>query len=167
MHAVSFLGYREMTKEDQNRIAEKIQDEVYQAVVDGYTHFICGLSSFSDQIFVDVVSYMKSFYPALTLEAVFACRLQLNTLNPQLRFHLPIFDKITILSSHYSAMCYHQKNQYLISSDRIIALYNGQKGNRIHRLLTYAKKHLRDLRIISISSLNQKFFGDYVFPPKD
>lgn len=117
---------------------------VQQAILDGYRHFITGMSRGMDLWAAMCVLDFKRAYPGLTLEAAIPCPEQPSRWPAEdVRFYnlvLSRCDTRTVLSPRYTAGCMDKRNRYMVDhSSLLIAAFDGRSGGTRNTCL-YAER---------------------------
>ena len=117
---------------------------VQQAILDGYRHFITGMSRGMDLWAAMCVLDFRRAYPGLTLEAAIPCPEQPNRWSAEdVRFYnlvLSRCDTRTVLSPRYTAGCMDKRNRYMVDhSSLLIAAFDGRSGGTRNTCL-YAER---------------------------
>ena len=115
-----------------------------QAILDGYRHFITGMSRGMDLWAAMCVLDFKRAYPGLTLEAAIPCPEQPSRWPAEdVRFYnlvLSRCDTRTVLSPRYTAGCMDKRNRYMVDhSSLLIAAFDGRSGGTRNTCL-YAER---------------------------
>ena len=117
---------------------------VQQAILDGYRHFITGMSRGMDLWAAMCVLDFRRAYPGLTLEAAIPCPEQPNRWSAEdVRFYnlvLSRCDTRTVLSPRYTAGCMDKRNRYMVDhSSLLIVAFDGRSGGSCNTCL-YAER---------------------------
>lgn len=139
-------GHRDIPQSSKKIIIRKLQQEIQEAITDGYTHFISGFASGADLIFAEIIVEYKKIYP-LTLEAAIPYPGRMRTPDKTFQKLIRHCDIIKTHSSAYSKNCYMLRNRYMVDqSQRILAVYDGRTAGGTAATLRYAKG--KDIRLI-------------------
>ena len=130
---------------------------VQQAILDGYRHFITGMSRGMDLWAAMCVLDFKRAYPGLTLEAAIPCPEQPSRWPAEdVRFYnlvLSRCDTRTVLSPRYTAGCMDKRNRYMVDhSDVVIAVWSGRPSGT-GKTVTYALAKGKPVVVIDPVSL--------------
>ena len=128
---------------------------VQQAILDGYRHFITGMSRGMDLWAAMCVLDFKRAYPGLTLEAAIPCPEQPSRWPADdVRFYnlvLSRCDTRTVLSPRYTVGCMDKRNRYMVDhAGRIIAAYDGEPKGGTAQTLAYALKQGLETDILPV-----------------
>ena len=135
---------------------------IQRAILDGYRHFITGMSRGMDLWAAMLVLDFKRAYPGITLEAAIPFPEQASRWNAEdmqtYRQVLDRCDRKTVLSDSYTPGCMDRRNRYMVDcSSLLIAAYNGQSGGT-RNTCAYAER--MGLRIMNILSDEQLTFDN-------
>ena len=139
-HTCCVTGHRDIPSNKVGEIQTKLRQEVLNAIVAGYTHFISGFAAGADLLFAEIVAELKGEYP-ITFEAAIPYPGRLNT--PDTTFHRLIkeCDMVKVHSVLYSKNCYMVRNRYMIdSSTLVIAVHDGRKTGGTAKTIRYARE---------------------------
>lgn len=136
------------------KLKRRLEEEILQAVHDGYRYFITGMAQGADTWAGEIIIRLREKqYPDLFLEAAVPYYVQPKTWSEQdqIRYFDLLFDcdKKTLCSPSYYRGCYHVRNRYMVdAAQRVIAVYDGSGGGTGYTV-NYAQSKGRDVRIIS------------------
>ena len=135
---------------------------IQRAILDGYRHFITGMSRGMDLWAARNVLDFKRAYPGITLEAAIPFPEQpLRWAEEDVRsYHLVLdqCDRKTVVSPCYAPGCMDRRNRYMVDhSTRLIAAYSGQPGGT-RNTCAYAQR--QGLTIVNILAGEQGISGD-------
>lgn len=139
----AFTGYRTAKlpfadENDPDCIALKlrIRDEIYSAVSEGYTEFLCGMALGTDTWAAELVLEAKE-----TLSGIRTVRLHAYVpfvgqeerwsakSRRRYRAILDRCDSVTVISEQYSSECMEKRNRAMIHrADLLIAIFDGKNG---------------------------------------
>ncbi len=150
-----FTGHRPESlykNADDGEVYNRILKAVENAVLDGYTIFLCGGCRGGDFLFADAVLYARTKYPQIKLCFVLPCRDQASEWSRTDRDDysrlLDSADDIVCLSEKYTNSCMQKRNRYMVDhSTLLIAAYNGTSGGTEY---TYNYANKRHLRIVNV-----------------
>ncbi len=150
-----FTGHRPealFKDEDEYTVYNYILIAVKDAVLDGYTQFMCGGCRGGDILFGEAVNELKKTNDNIRLICVLPYRGQAEGWPGSDRNRyadlLDAADDVICLHDEYSKGCMHQRNRYMVDrSSLLIAAYNGTKGGT-EFTVNYAKK--QGLRIVNV-----------------
>lgn len=133
-HSCSFTGHRpEKLIRSEHEIRSDLEIEIRNAIDNGYTTFISGMSRGVDILAAELVLQLRQNRQPIQL----ICAIPYEgvesgwTADWQQRYRavLQSADEIKYVCSRRSRGCYHIRNRWMIDhSSRIIAVYNGQSG---------------------------------------
>lgn len=159
----AFTGYRPAkmpfsSESDPHCLALKLRmkDEVYDAVADGCTDFLCGMALGSDtwaaELVLEVRETLLDIKPVhLHAYLPFAGQDERWSAQSRKRYHniLSRCDSVTILSEEYKPSCMEERNRAMIQrADRLIAVFDGKKGGTANTIRMAHEKGIQ-LRILS------------------
>lgn len=161
MKKICFTGYRphkmpfEMNENDNDfshlcLVAEKLIEAQIEL---GNKYFISGMAQGADLMLAEIVIKLKQKYSDVFLECALPFRHQSKKWSAKYKTVyddiIKNCDKITVISEKYSALCFLQRNKYMVdSSDIVIAVYDGKKGGT-HYTCQYAQKKGRQIIILN------------------
>lgn len=127
---------------------------VQRAILDGYRHFITGMSRGMDLWAAMCVLDFKRAYPGVTLEAAIPCPEQAARWDEgDTRYYNLVLhrcDRKTVLSPRYTSGCMDKRNRYMVDrSSLLIAAFDGRPGGTRNTCLYAEKKGVRVLNILS------------------
>jgi len=110
-----------------------LEQEVQQAILGGYTHFITGMSRGMDLWAAEQVIAFKKPYMHVTLEAAIPCIGQPDQWSAEERaWYYEILsgcDIQTVISEEYTPGCMQRRNRYMVDrSSLVLAAYSGGSG---------------------------------------
>ena len=152
MKTCCVTGHREIPSQLQQTLRRRLEQEVQQAIADGYTCFLSGFAEGADLLFAVVVAEQKVEHPDICLEAAIPYRGRYNRLlqNTATRALLDLCTAIHIASETSRPGVYHQRNRYMVErSSRIIAVYDGRKTGGTAYTVQYARRQGKDVRILT------------------
>lgn len=155
-HTCCFTGHRPESlylNADDGEIYSRILKAVENAVLDGYTVFMCGGCRGGDFLFADAVLYAKTKYPEIKLCFALPCSDQANLWERADRDNysrlLDSADEIVCLSEKFTNGCMQKRNRYMVDrSTLLIAAYNGSAGGTEYTFNYATKKHLRIVNVL-------------------
>lgn len=126
-----------------------LQSAIDDAVAAGYDTFISGFAEGVDLLAAEIVLKREGM---LTLIAAIPWMGQSESWTPAMKTRyfdlLDRCDDVVYLADSYSARCFQQRNEYMVDrSQRLIAVYDGQKGGTANTV-KYAKKCGREVVLI-------------------
>lgn len=139
----------------------QLEYAVQKAVLDGYRHFITGMSRGMDLWAAMCVLDFKRAYPGLSLEAAIPCPEQSARWRDDdirlYQFVLCRCDVKTVLSPRYVSGCMEKRNRYMVDhSSLLIAAFDGRPGGT-YNTCAYAKR--RNVRIYNVLSDERDYTG--------
>lgn len=148
----SFTGPR------PEKIFEKIDDikisleyAIIDAIEQGYTHFICGMSRGFDLLAADVVLNLSEKYNIYLIAAIPFINQEHHWCDDDQYNYNKILCKSRYtfcISKTFHRGAYHERNRFMIdNSTKVITYYNNSSGGTKYTL-DYAKKH--DRKIVNI-----------------
>ncbi len=155
-HTCCFTGHRPENlykNADDGEIYSRILKAVDDAILDGYTFFICGGCRGGDFLFADAVLYARTKHPEIKLLFAIPCRDQASEWNRADRDEysrlLDSADEIVCLSEKYTNGCMQKRNRYMVDrSTLLIAAYNGSDGGTQYTYNYALKRHLRIVNVL-------------------
>lgn len=159
----AFTGYRPAkmpfsSEADPHCLALKlrIKDEIYDAVADGCTDFLCGMALGSDtwaaELVLEVRETLLDIKPVhLHAYLPFAGQDERWSAQSRKRYHniLSRCDSVTVLFEEYKPSCMEERNRAMIQrADRLIAVFDGKKGGTANTIRMAHEKGIQ-LRILS------------------
>lgn len=133
-HSCSFTGHRpEKLIRSEHEIRSDLEIEIRNAIDNGYTTFISGMSRGVDILAAELVLQLRQNRQPIQL----ICAIPYEgvesgwTADWQQRYRavLQSADEIKYVCSRRSRGCYHIRNRWMIDrSSRVIAVCNGQSG---------------------------------------
>jgi len=144
LHRCCFSGHRpEKLKEPEDNIKAWLEQQIDQAIDDGFTTFISGCAMGVDIWAGRIVVRKKAFVPGLHLIAAtpwpgFARRWS-QEWQDQYNALLYEADLVMNVCDHYHQGVFQQRNRWMVDhSARLIAYYNGMDGGT-KNTIAYAK----------------------------
>ena len=159
----AFSGYRPAkmpfaSESDLNCLTLKmrLKDEIYDAVTDGCTDFLCGMALGTDtwaaELVLEVKATLSEIKPVhLHAYLPFAGQDERWSAQSRKRYHtiLEQCDSVTVLSDRYTPSCMDARNRAMIArADRLIAVFDGKKGGTANTIRMAHEKGI-SLRILS------------------
>lgn len=159
----AFTGYRPAkmpfaSESDPACVALKmrLKDEIYDAVAEGYTDFLCGMALGSDTWAAELVLEVQKTLSGIKevhLHAYlpFARQDERWSAKSRRRYHkiLSQCDSVTVLCEEYKPSCMETRNRAMVQrADRLIAVFDGKKGGTANTIRMAHEKGL-ELRILS------------------
>lgn len=139
--------------EDENSIYRAISAAVQDAVLDGYTDFLCGGSRGADMLFARCVADARQYSRDIQLHCILPCRNQAELWSDAERSQyadmLDSADSVICLREKYATGCMQARNRYMVdrSSLLISTYYRGQSGGTKYTV-GYARKS--GLRVVNL-----------------
>ena len=137
------------------RLKKLLKEEIENALLDGYTHFIAGGASGVDTWAAEIVLELKRRgKKPLTLEIAvpFAGYNRLPGRGAERQRKIDrAADRITVVSRMRSVLAYYERNRYMVDqSQRLIAVFDEEAGIRggTFQTLKYARKKGIEIRQI-------------------
>ena len=147
MHTCCFTGHRpEKLIWSEQIIINVLEREIKQSVKEGFVNYITGMARGADIWAAEIIMKMKKEGDPIKL----ICAVPYNgfemrwVIDWQLRYKtiLKFADEIYYISPYYHMGCFQKRNKWMVDhSNRVIAVYNGEKGGTQNTIL-YAKKNL-------------------------
>lgn len=118
---------------DYHVFRQQLAEAIQSAILEGYRHFITGMSRGMDLWAAMLVLDFKRAYPGITLEAAIPCPEQAEKWSAEDRADyssvLDRCDRRTVLCPRYEAGCMDRRNRYMVDrSSLLIAAYDGRPG---------------------------------------
>ena len=143
-------GHRDIPIERVLYVQNSLHQELEQAILGGYVHFISGFASGVDLMFAKAVVDLKSSYP-ITLEAAIPYPGRLNTPDTTFRRLIKECDIVKVHTAQYSKSCYMVRNRYMVDcSTLVIAVHDGRKIGGTAATIRYAHKRERVVRELDL-----------------
>lgn len=153
MHRCCFTGHRpEKLYITETEIKSRLERAIQQAVSDGFTTFISGMSRGVDMWAAETVIKMRENNPQIKLICASPYRgfEQRWNYNEKQRYNYILFraDCIRFVCDGYSRFCFQARNKFMVdNSARVISAYNGGSGGTRNTVL-YAES--RGVEIVNI-----------------
>ena len=150
-------GHRNLPQREINYVKAALRREIDRAAADGYTCFISGFGEGVEQYFAEIVLEKKKENPALELIAVIPYRKRLDSLNENGRTYkmLEACSEVVVVQEEYHPSVYSRRSRYMAErSDRVIAVYDGQKKGGTVRMIRFVHLLKKELREIPIGEIN-------------
>ena len=150
-------GHRNLPQREINYVKAALRREIDRAAADGYTCFISGFGEGVEQYFAEIVLEKKKETPALELIAVIPYRKRLDSLNEKGRTYkmLEACSEVVVVQEEYHPSVYSRRSRYMAErSDRVIAVYDGQKKGGTVRMIRFVHLLKKELREIPIGEIN-------------
>ena len=154
-----FTGHRpEKLTMCENEIKELLNVAIENAISDGFTTFISGMSRGIDIWAAEIVLEKRKSNKKIRL----ICAVPYEGFESKWNVYdkekyngiLMTSDHIEYVCTHYSKVCFQIRNAYMVdSSKRVIAVYNGGKGGT-QNTIKYAKR--KNTEVVNVLSLNKK-----------
>lgn len=151
------IGHRNLPQREINYVKAALRREIDRAAADGYTCFISGFGEGVEQYFAEIVLEKKKENPALELIAVIPYRKRLDSLNEKGRTYkmLEACSEVVVVQEEYHPSVYSRRSRYMAErSDRVIAVYDGQKKGGTVRMIRFVHLLKKELREIPIGEIN-------------
>ena len=148
-------GHRNLPQREINYVKAALRREIDRAAADGYTCFISGFGEGVEQYFAEIV--LEKENPALELIAVIPYRKRLDSLNEKGRTYkmLEACSEVVVVQEEYHPSVYSRRSRYMAErSDRVIAVYDGQKKGGTVRMIRFVHLLKKELREIPIGEIN-------------
>ncbi len=129
------------------------------AILDGYRHFITGMSRGMDLWAAMNVLDFKRAYPGITLEAAIPCPEQASGWSEEdVRFYNLVLhrcDRKTVIAPYYTAGCMGRRNRYMVDhASLLIAAYDGRPGGTRNTCAYARQTGVRVVNILSDEEMN-------------
>ncbi len=135
-----FTGHRDLTEEQEIKIAQDLAWQVDELINRGYTHFISGMEDGSDIIAAQIVGYFRRINKDLILEAAISDESRFHSKNEAFRYAMILCNKITVIQKQYDPGCFQKRNKYMVDkSDVVIAIWNGRTSGGTYNTIKYAQ----------------------------
>ncbi len=146
---------------DNHVFRRNLEYAVQCAILNGYRHFITGMSRGMDLWAAMCVLDFKRAYPGITLEAAIPCPEQPDRWDADdARFYHLVLnrcDRQTLLSPHYTSDCMQKRNRYMVDhASLLIAAFDGRPGGT-KNTCAYAQK--QGVKIVNLLSGEQAYTG--------
>lgn len=139
-------------------LKKRLDEEIQNAINNGYRHFISGMALGIDQYVAKIVLQKQIENPHLniTLEAAIPCKNQQAKWTRQQQIEyleiLATCDKITTISETYTDTCMMDRNKYMVDNcSLLIAVSNGTPGGTM-KTIEYAKQKKITIVLIAANS---------------
>lgn len=144
-------GHRDIPAGKAAYVKARLQEEIEQAVADGFTIFITGMAKGTDLLFAELVIAQKVQHPHLFLVAAIPYHSRLTSADPLFQKCLECCESVHVQQAEYSGGCFMRRNRYMVSlSSRVIAVYDGrEKGGTLFtmRCAHAMEREVREIRI--------------------
>lgn len=144
-------GHRDIPADKAAYVKARLQEEIEQAIADGFTTFITGMAKGTDLLFAGLVLAQKVQHPHLFLVAAIPYQNRLNSADPLFQKCLERCESVHVQQTKYSGGCFMRRNRYMVSlSSRVIAVYDGrEKGGTLFtmRCAHALEREVREIRI--------------------
>lgn len=165
----AFTGYRPAkmpfsSENDPDCLALKLRlkEEIYDAITDGCTEFLCGMALGSDTWAAELVLEIRNTLAGVRdvrLHAYLPFAGQDERWNAQSRKRyrqiLSQCDSVTVISGEYRPSCMEERNRAMVQrANRLIAVFDGKKGGTAN---TIRMAHEKGLQLRILSPLPPKF----------
>lgn len=159
----AFTGYRPAkmpfpSEQDPLCLAlkQRLKDEIYNAVAEGCTDFLCGMALGTDtwaaELVLEIQKTLSGIKPVhLHAYLPFAGQDERWSASARKRYRtiLDRCDSVTVLADRYTPSCMEARNEAMIRrADRLIAVYDGKKGGTANTVRLAHEKGIA-LRILS------------------
>ena len=159
----AFTGYRPAkmpfpSEQDPRCIAlkQRLKDEIYTAVSEGCTDFLCGMALGTDtwaaELVLEIQKTLSGIKPVhLHAYLPFAGQDERWSARGRKRYRaiLDRCDSVTVIADRYTPSCMEARNEAMIRrADRLIAVYDGKKGGTANTIRLAHEKGIA-LRILS------------------
>ena len=154
-HRPGKLPWRTNENDPRCRALKKqLAGVIEQTILDGMTHFICGMAEGCDLYCAEAVLALRERYPFITLEAAIPCPTQADgwtrAQRERYRRILARCDYETMVQDHYTRECMQRRNRYMVDhSALLIALHDGLPGGT-RNTIEYALRRALDIIDIPI-----------------
>jgi len=149
-HTCCVTGHRDIPADKIQYVQMQLRQELLQAILSGYTHFISGFAAGVDLIFAGIVADLKSKYP-ITLEAAIPYLGRMDTPDKAFQRLLKECDIVQVHTDQYSKGCYMVRNRYMVDcSALVIAVHDGRKSGGTAATIKYARQMERDVSEIEL-----------------
>lgn len=146
-----FTGNREIPSYQLKYVIDRLNEEIANAIANGYTHFISGMASGTDLIALTIAAEYKKKGKDIHLEAAIPHRSRLQSKNKIFQDALSKCDTVVVLSEEYHKDGYFTRNRYMVDrSSMVIAVSNGKKGGTGYTI-HYARCANKQINLISLS----------------
>lgn len=117
---------------------------VEEAIVDGYTTFLCGGAMGADLWLAEIVLELRKENPTLRLFCILPCETQANSWTEHWRDRYfavcAASDDVEYISHAYSKSCYFERNRAMVDrASLLIALHDGSSSGGTAYTISYAK----------------------------
>ncbi len=148
-----FTGHRpDKLKIGETELRLRLEDQIDQAIADGFTAFISGMAPGTDLVAAEIVLEKKKSLPEIKLIAAvpFPGVSKKWTEDWQKRFAkvLENADESVEIYTKYTRWVFHKRDGWMVDhAQRVIACYNSTPGGTAFTV-RYAENHDRDIRVI-------------------
>ena len=147
-HTCCVTGHRDIPADKIQYVQMQLRQELLQAILSGYTHFISGFAAGVDLIFAGIVADLKHEYP-ITLEAAIPYQDRVKSPDKTFQCLLKECDIIKVHTDRYSKSCFMVRNRYMVDcSALVIAVHDSRKSGGTAATISYAHRMNRDVREI-------------------
>jgi len=147
----AFSGHRKIHECKADFVREALEQEIRQAITEGFIRFISGFADGSDLLFASLVAEAQQKNPAIILEAAIPYKDRLSH-NDELFIELIRKCKtVHVVQELYTKDCYRIRNTFLVqNSDRLIAVFDGRVRSGTSQTIKIAERQMKEIRLIKI-----------------
>lgn len=133
-------------------IAERLRQTVRMLAGEGYRSFLCGMAEGFDMMAAEAVLELRGEFPGMELVAVQPFPGQASGFGQELqeryRRVLDSAAQVVTVCPHYSADCFHRRNDLLVDhSSVLVCYYNGTKGGTAYTVKRALRAGLRVMNL--------------------
>ena len=152
-HTCCVTGHRHIPPEKAEYVMQRLREEVFDAVEQGFTRFLSGYAAGADQLFVRAVMEAMDEHPQIHLGAALPYRNRLDRLlfHPDTKYLMLAAGDRHLACESYTPGCFQMRNRYMVDeSARVIAVHDGRQTGGTAYTLRYAEAKEREVRTIEI-----------------
>lgn len=140
---VCFSGHRKIPPEEQSPLIQRLENEVYRLIQEGYTFFAAGGALGFDTLAAQVVLKYRRLFPGIKLILVLPCRSQSKYwTNEDREVYNEIIrqaDNVQYASGEYDRGCMFKRNRQLIDMSSVCVCYLREATGGTAYTVKYAK----------------------------
>lgn len=146
-------GHRDIPADKVEYVKAQLQQEIDNAIADGYNTFYSGFAEGADQLFAAIIAEKKQDNKDLHLVAALAYPARVKQLekDQEAMRLINACDSVGVHSREYGPDCFKKRNHFMVEeSGRCIAVHDGRTKGGTASTIRYAKELDRELRIVNI-----------------
>lgn len=148
-----FTGHRpEKLHMHENEVKQLLKKAIMQAVMDGYTVFISGMSRGIDIWAAETVIELKKAndIKLVAVSPYYGFESRWSSENKKKYYEIiDAADMVKFICKDYTKSAFHIRNAFMVdNSSRIIAAYNGEEGGTRNTIEYARKKGLEEVNIL-------------------